>query len=338
MADPDGVSPNASPRDPFAEGPLGAIDVEPALKRALGGWLDWLAYEKRASAHTLDGYARDIAGFLAFLTEHFGFTPGLKELEGLAAVDFRAWLARQSHVGNSRTTIARHASTLRTLYKYLERQGIVSNAAIHALRTPKVPKSLPKALTIEDALEAVELADELADEPWIGKRDRALLKLLYGCGLRLSEALNLDVRDVPQSDTPGTATMVITGKGSKQRVVPVLDVVKRDIEAYVKASPFPMTPQSPLFLGERGARLNPGVAQAMVRKVRAMLNLPDTVTPHALRHSFATHLLAGGGDLRTIQELLGHASLSTTQRYTDVDSARLQAVHGLTHPRAKRRK
>ena len=333
MAEPRGLIPNAFERDPFEDGPLSPIAAEPALKRALSGWLGWLAYEKRASPHTLDNYARDVAEFLTFLSGYFGFTPGLKELESLTAMDFRAWLARQSQDGKRRTTIARHASTLRTLYKYLEREGIVSNTAIHAVRTPKVPKSLPKALTIEDALEAVELAYELADEPWIGKRDRALLKLLYGCGLRLSEALNLDVKDLPQGDT-----MVVTGKGAKQRIVPVLPVVKRDIEAYVKASPYPMTPQSPLFLGARGARLNPGVAQAMVRKVRALLGLPDSVTPHALRHSFATHLLAGGGDLRTIQELLGHASLSTTQRYTDVDATRLQAVHSLTHPRAKRRK
>lgn len=333
MADSGRLTPKTLQSGTFEQSPLGAIEAEPALKRALKGWLEWLAYEKRASPHTLDGYARDVAGFLTFLTGHFGFIPGLKELNGLGAVDFRAWLARQSNAGNSRTTVARHASTLRTLYKYLEREGIASNAAIHTLRTPKVPKSVPKALTVEDALEAVELADELADEPWIGKRDRALLKLLYGSGLRLSEALNLDVRDLPQGDT-----LVVTGKGAKQRVVPMLDVVKRDIEAYVQASPFPMTPQSPLFLGARGGRLNPGVAQAMVRRVRAMLNLPDSVTPHALRHSFATHLLAGGGDLRTIQELLGHASLSTTQRYTDVDSARLLAVHGLSHPRAKRQK
>lgn len=319
--------------DPFNQGPLSTVEVEPALKRALSGWLDWLAFEKRASPHTLENYARDVAQFLGFLTQHFGYKPGLRELEGLGATEFRAWLARQSNLGQGRATIARHASTLRSLYRHLERAGVLSNAAIHVLRTPKLPKSLPKALTVEDALLAVEVADELADEPWIGKRDRALLKLLYGCGLRLSEALNLDVRDIPDGDT-----MVITGKGSKQRVVPVLDVVKRDIQTYVQASPFPMTPQSPLFLGARGGRLNPGVAQAMVRRVRAMLNLPATVTPHALRHSFATHLLAGGGDLRTIQELLGHASLSTTQRYTDVDSARLQAVHGLAHPRAKRRK
>lgn len=333
MVQPGKLTSQSRKQDPFEQGPLGIIAAEPALKRALLNWLEWLAYEKRASPHTLDGYARDVAGFLSFLGEHLGFTPGLKELQGLGAVDFRAWLARQSNAGNSRTTIARHVSTLRTFFKYLEREGIASNAAIQTLRTPKVPKSLPKALTVEDALEAVELADELADEPWIGKRDRALLKLLYGSGLRLSEALNLDVRDLPQGDT-----LVITGKGSKQRVVPILDVVKRDIETYVKASPFPMSPQSPLFLGARGGRLNPAIAQAVVRRVRAMLNLPDTVTPHALRHSFATHLLAGGGDLRTIQELLGHASLSTTQRYTDVDSSRLLAIHSLTHPRAKRQK
>jgi len=333
MAKPSTLNTTNDARDPFA-----AVELEPALKQALNGWIEWLTYEKRASAHTLDGYARDVVGFLTFLTEHLGFHPGIQELERLTALDFRAWLARQSTTGNGRTTIARHASTLRTLYKYLEREGIAANAAIHALRTPKVPKSIPKALTIEDALMAVEVADELAMEPWIGKRDKALLKLLYGCGLRLSEALDLDVKDVPASDTPGGDTMVITGKGNKQRVVPVLPVVKRDIDAYVKSSPYPMTPQSPLFLGARGGRLNPGVAQAMVRQVRTLLGLPDTVTPHALRHSFATHLLSGGGDLRTIQELLGHASLSTTQRYTDVDTARLQAVHGLTHPRAKRRK
>ena len=331
------AKPGSINADPFENGPLSLVEAEPALRRALTGWLGWLAYEKRASPHTLDNYARDVAKFLGFLTEHFGFTPGLKELEGLTTADFRSWLARQSADGKSRTTIARHASTLRTLYKYMERQGIATNTAIHTVCTPKVPKSLPKALSIEDALVAVEVADELAEDPWIGKRDRALLKLLYGCGLRLSEALNLDVKDLPTGHMSGD-TVAITGKGGKQRIVPVLDAVKRDVEIYVKASPFPMTPQSPLFLGARGGRLNPGVAQAMVRKVRALLGLPDTVTPHALRHSFATHLLAGGGDLRTIQELLGHASLSTTQRYTDVDAARLQAVHGQSHPRAKRRK
>ncbi|HEY9080327.1 tyrosine recombinase XerC [Magnetovibrio sp.] len=317
---------------PTLPGALELIPAEPALKRALSEWLDWLKHEKRSSPHTLDNYSRDIAAFLTFFSEHLGFAPGVRDLADLRAVDFRGWLARLGQDGKSRATIARRFSTLRTLYKYLERQGVLSNAAIHAVRTPKLPKSLPKALSVEEALEMVELADVLATEHWVGKRDRALLMLLYGCGLRIAEALDLDVKDVPEGDT-----MVVTGKGNKQRVVPVLPKVRAAISAYMKASPYPMTPNSPLFLGVRGKRLQAGVAQAMVRDMRAYLGLPDSATPHALRHSFATHLLAGGGDLRTIQELLGHASLSTTQRYTDVDAARLQAVYSHTHPRAKRK-
>jgi len=311
--------------------PLAECAAEPALKHALAEWLDWLQHEKRSSPHTLSNYARDVAAFLNFLSEHLGFTPGLRELEGLNAVDFRSWLAQMGAADKSRATIARRMSSLRTLYKHFERQGIVRNAAIHAVRTPKLAKSLPKALTYEDALELVELAEDLAIEPWVGKRDKALLMLLYGCGLRIGEALGLDIRDVPDSDV-----MIITGKGNKQRVVPVLPRVAEALKVYIKASPYPMTPDSPLFLGVRGKRLQAGVAQAMVREVRGYLGLSETATPHALRHSFATHLLAGGGDLRTIQELLGHASLSTTQRYTDVDAARLQAVYSHAHPRAKR--
>ena len=313
--------------------PLEHSAGEPALKTALADWLDWLKHEKRCSNHTLSNYARDTAAFLAFLNEHLGFTPGLKELDRLNAADFRAWLAQLGAQGKSRATIARRMSTLRTLFKHLERQGVIANTAVHAVRTPKLPKSLPKALSFEDALELLDMAEDLADEPWVGKRDRALLVLLYGCGLRISEALGLDVQDIPDGDV-----MVITGKGHKQRVVPVLPQATSALATYIKASPFPMTPDSPLFLGVRGKRLQAGVAQAMVREARSYLSLPESATPHALRHSFATHLLAGGGDLRTIQELLGHASLSTTQRYTDVDAARLQAVYAGAHPRARKRK
>lgn len=319
--------------DPFEHGPLAAVPVEPALKRALGDWLAWLAYEKRASKHTIDAYSRDVADFLSFLSEHLGFMPGVRELEQLGTLDFRSYLARLAGSDKSRTTIARRMSTLRTLYKHMERQGTLSNAAIHAVRTPKTPKSLPKALTMQDALELVELVDQLADEPWIGRRDRALLMVLYGAGLRIAEALSLNVGDIPDGDT-----MTVTGKGDKQRVVPLLAEVKGDIRAYIKSCPHPMPPTGPLFLGARGGRLNAGVAQAMVRKARTFLGLPESATPHALRHSFATHLLAGGGDLRTIQELLGHASLSTTQRYTEVDAAHLRAAYQGAHPRAKRRK
>ncbi len=315
--------------------PLEDIPAAPDVLRALSGWLDWLSHEKRYSPHTLNNYTRDCAKFLMFLSEHKGRAPDLAMLDGLRALDFRSWLARLGEAGKSRTTMARQFSSLRTLYKFLEREGLVSNAAVHAVRTPKLPKSVPKALTMEDALEMVETVSQLSDEPWAGKRDEALLKLLYGCGLRIGEALNLNVADIPDSET---MTMTITGKGNKQRVVPVLPAVKAAIEAYVKASPYPMTKDSPLFLGVRGGRLNPGTAEAQVRKIRALMGLPDSVTPHALRHSFATHLLSGGGDLRTIQELMGHETLSTTQRYTDVDAQRLHAVYSTAHPRAKRRR
>ena len=320
-------------KKPALPGALEQISGEPALKRALSEWIDWLKHEKRSSPHTLDNYSRDIAAFLTFFTEHLGFPPGIGDLAQLRAVDFRSWLARLGQDGKSRATIARRFSTLRTFYKYLERQGVLTNAAVHAVRTPKLPKSLPKALSVEDALEAVEMAADLADEPWVGKRNRALMMLLYGCGLRIAEALDLNVKDIPEGDV-----IVVTGKGNKQRVVPMLPQVAKAIATYVKMCPYPMTPTSPLFLGVRGKRLQAGVAQAMVREVRGYLGLPASATPHALRHSFATHLLAGGGDLRTIQELLGHASLSTTQRYTDVDATRLQAVYSHTHPRAKRKK
>lgn len=313
-------------------GPLAAVQAEPALKHVLGQWYAWLAHEKRVAKHTLDGYSRDVVQFLGFLKEHFGYTPGLKDLESLTTLDFRSYLAQMAGAEKSRHTIARHMSTLRTLFKYMQREGILTNAAILAVRTPKVPKSLPKALTIEDALTIVECADQLSDEPWIGKRDRALMMLLYGAGLRIAEALDLNVGDIPDGDV-----LTVTGKGNKQRVVPILIEVKTALNDYVKSSPYPMTSTSPLFLGARGGRLNAGIAQKMVRQARVLLGLPDSVTPHALRHSFATHLLAGGGDLRTIQELLGHASLSTTQRYTEVDAARLQNIYQGAHPRAKRR-
>ena len=314
-------------------GPLAAVQAEPALKDALAKWQAWLAHEKRVAAHTLDGYGRDVFHFLGFLKEHLGYTPGLKDLESLSTLDFRSYLAQMASTNKSRSTIARHMSTLRTLFKYFEHEGILTNAAILTVRTPKVPKSLPKALTIEDALAVVDCADQLSDEPWIGKRDQALLMLLYGAGLRIAEALALNVEDLPNDDV-----LTVTGKGNKQRIVPLLVEVKTALQDYVKSSPYPMTPTSPLFLGLRGGRLNAAIVQKMVRQVRTLLGLPDSATPHALRHSFATHLLAGGGDLRTIQELLGHVSLSTTQRYTEVDAARLQNVYRSAHPRAKRRK
>ena len=309
----------------------GGQDVQDAIAE----WGRWLENERRASANTTDAYRRDLATFFAFLSDHLGGEPTLEALQSLAPADFRSYLARRNTKGLARTSIARGLSTVRNFFRFLDRNGLVHNPAIDTLRTPKTPSSIPKALTPGDALAAVKMASELQDEPWLAKRDMAIMLLLYGCGLRIGEALDLNVSDVGP-DLSKDGTLRVIGKGNKQRVVPVLPIVAEAISAYRAACPHGLSDDDPLFVGSRGGRLNPGVVQRQVRKIRAMLGLGDTATPHALRHSFATHLLANGGDLRTIQELLGHASLSTTQRYTAVDEAKLRAVYDDAHPRAKR--
>jgi len=310
----------------------GPLSAEPGVLSAIDNWRDWLIHERRCSGHTLDGYNRDLGFFLTFLNNHLGFPPGLGDLEKLKTSDFRSFLARRTADGLSRASMARGLSTVRNFFRFLERRNLARNGAIGGIRTPKTPKSIPKALTQEDALEAVAAIDEISQEPWIGKRDVALMTLLYGCGLRISEALELS-----RHEAPSGTTIMITGKGNKQRLVPLLPAVIKAIEDYIEACPYPLSPDGPLFIGARGKRLNAGVFQKQVRNLRHYLGLPETATPHALRHSFATHLLSGGGDLRTIQELLGHASLSTTQRYTEVDNARLSAVYSQAHPRARQR-
>lgn len=305
--------------------------AEPAVVSAIEDWRAWLAHERRASPHTLDAYSRDLSGFLGFMAEHLGFPPGLSDLETLGALDFRSWLARRATSGLSRSSTARAMSTLRGFFRHLEKHGLAHNPAVAAVRTPKIPKSVPKALGVAEALETVEAVADLSATPWIAKRDVAVLTLLYGGGLRIGEALALNRGQAPSGDS-----MVVTGKGNKQRLVPVLPVVKDAIDDYLAACPYGLGDDDPLFVGARGKRLAAGVVQKQMRNVRHLLGLPETATPHALRHSFATHLLAGGGDLRTIQELLGHASLSSTQRYTEVDSARLTAVYRAAHPRARR--
>ncbi len=301
----------------------------PDLLPALDAWRTWLAAERRMSPHSIDGYSRDIASFLEFLREHLGECAGVAALAALGVPDFRAWLTSRADSGLSRTSTARALSAVRNLFRYLERTGRAVNPALASVRTPRTGRGIPKALSETDAVDLLRRAAEVAPQPWIGARDVAVLTLLYGCGLRIDEALGLDQRDVPDGDV-----MVITGKGGKQRVVPVLPVVADAMRVYRKACPFPDEADRPLFYGARGGRLNAGVVQRAMRTLRADLGLPESVTPHALRHSFATHLLAGGGDLRTIQELLGHASLSTTQRYTEVDTARLTEVYDRSHPRA----
>jgi len=301
------------------------------LAAAVAAWIDWIRDERRLAANTVEAYRHDLAGLLAFLARHLGGPPDLPALAGLVPADLRAWLAMRSTRGYERTSNARALATARGFFRFLERRRLAPAAAAHAVRTPRAKRPLPRPLSVGDAVDAVARIADLSDERWIGLRDRALLILLYGCGLRISEALALN-----RGVTPLGETLQVTGKGGKQRLVPVLPLVRDAIAAYLAACPLDPGPSGPLFLGARGGRLDPAVAQKQVRRLRALLQLPETATPHALRHSFATHLLAGGGDLRSIQELLGHASLSTTQRYTEVDAARLLAIHRTTHPRARR--
>jgi integrase/recombinase XerC len=304
--------------------------VAPNLAKAVSHWQDWLSGEKRASKHTVDGYGRDLAAFCTFLIGHLGGEADLAALMALGPADIRAFLAARQQDGLSRSSMARQMSTLRGFFHFLDSHDYGHNPAIGAVKAPRPPKSVPKALSADAAMETLDQAALLQDEPWLAARDVALFTLLYGCGLRLGEALAMTGRDQPKSDA-----MVITGKGRKQRLVPVLPLVRQAIADYVGQCPFAIGADDPLFVGARGKVLNPGVVQRQMRKMRPLLGLPDSATPHALRHSFATHLLAGGGDLRTIQELLGHATLSTTQRYTKVDAERLTRAYRDAHPRAR---
>ncbi len=310
------------------------VPAQPDLAAALADWRTWLEHERRASPHTLLAYQRDLLQFLNFLAEHRGQPASLKDLSALAAADFRAWLAARAGDGLERSSTARALSSLRGFFRWLTKQGLAENAALTSLRTPKPARSVPKALTAAEAGEVIDSIAELSDDDWTGKRDTAVLLLLYGCGLRIGEALALTRGEAPK---PGQDGLLVTGKGNKQRMVPLLPVVVAAIGDYLAACPYRRDPGAPLFLGKRGGALGPRQIQQKMRALRGLLGLPESATPHALRHSFATHLLAGGGDLRAIQELLGHASLSTTQRYPEVVVAGLLDVYDRAHPRAKSR-
>lgn len=322
---------------PTANGALAALlaATAPDLAQALEAWARWLGDERRIAANTLKGYARDLTAFFLFLAEREGCPPGLSVLDALRPSDIRAFLAKRQADGLSRPSMARALSSLRGLFRWLDRESLVTNAAIGAVGSPKVPKSVPRALSAEEARETVASIDVFAAEPWIARRDVAVFLLLYGAGLRIGEALGLNRADVPERGARNPMLRV-TGKGNKQRVVPLLPIVADALHAHLGGGPFAGGPHSPLFVGVRGKRLDPSIIQGRMVSIRALLGLNEKATPHALRHSFATHLLGQGGDLRTIQELLGHASLSTTQRYTDVDAERLGAVHAAAHPRARR--
>jgi integrase/recombinase XerC len=291
-----------------------AAETAGDVAAAVAAWRQWLVSERRLAANTLEAYQRDVGFFLTFLAD----------------ADFRAFLADRAGRGLGGRSQARAVASLRSFFGFLDRRGLVNNSALRSLRTPKAAPSLPRPLAEADALAAVDQA-AAADAPlWIAKRDAAVLLLLYGAGLRIGEALALNRAHAPQGEV-----LRVIGKGSKERLVPVLPVVREAIADYLRHCPYPLSAGDPLFVGAQGGRLDPGVVQRQVRKLRARLGLPETATPHAFRHSFATHLLARGGDLRTIQELLGHASLSTTQRYTEVDAGKLIAAHRQAHPRAR---
>jgi len=300
------------------------------LRAAIADWYAWLAHERRYSPHTLAAYGRDLAAFLSFLMDHLDRVPSLADLEALAPRDFRAHLVRVSNrLGTA--SRARLLAVLRNFFRFLARRGLAHNASVAALRMPKMPQHVPKALDAEDALAVLNSMSTITHSSWLGVRDAAIVALMYGCGLRIAEVLGLTRAEAPTK--PGMLT--VTGKGDKERMVPVLPAVAERVCEYLAACPRRLVPSGPLFVSQWDMPLTTRTVQRRIVKVRALLGLPETATPHALRHSFATHLLNAGGDLRAIQELLGHASLSTTQRYTTVDAERILAVYEAAHPRAR---
>ncbi len=303
--------------------------ISPAAADALRVWLDTRQAIGDGSPHTRDAYARDVGHFLSFMTTHYGEQQGLGALSKIGLTDMRAWMAHARGQNISSRTLARKLSAVKSFYSWLSTREGFDPSAVLATRAPKFQKKLPRPLAPEAAQKVLDTVEVQSAEPWISARDQAVVTLLYGCGLRISEALSLNGDAHPMGDS-----LRVIGKGQKERMVPILPVVKDAIAQYVQLCPYMIGAKTPLFYGQRGGRLNPRMVQKVIEKTRLQLGLPATATPHAMRHSFATHLLSAGGDLRAIQELLGHASLSTTQAYTAVDTARLMEIYERAHPRA----
>ncbi len=304
--------------------------ISPACRDALADWLEKQSALSGAADATIQAYSGDLRDFLAFMTEHHGAPQGLGALARIDVSDMRAWMARTRTGGVGPRSLARKLSAVKSFYRWLsEREGFEPTAVLSA-RAPKYTRKLPRPLSEDAALDVMETVGLQSQTPWVAARDTAVVTLLYGCGLRISEALGLEGQDVPLP-----ATLRIVGKGGKERVVPVIEPARDAVQRYVGMCPYDMQPGLPVFRGVRGGALSPRIIRGVMAQVRAQLGLPATATPHALRHSFATHLLTAGGDLRAIQELLGHASLSTTQAYTSVDTARLMQVYDAAHPRAR---
>ena len=308
----------------------GELPLADDARRAAEAWLVHLAHERGAAVNTLSAYERDLRQFLGWLRGELGHAPCLADLARLDAKRFRAFMAARRRAGAQSRSLARTMSALRVFFRWLEAQEITRNRSLLQVAMPKVPHGIPTPLTVEKAA-AVMDGGAGAELDWVMARDAAVLLLLYGSGLRISEALGLLRKDAPLD---GRDVLRITGKGGKERLVPVLPVTQAAVARYLALCPYPLAADGPLFLGAKGGQLSPRIIQLLMERMREGLGLPETATPHALRHSFATHLLSAGADLRQIQELLGHASLSTTQVYTEVDRTRLLAVYDKAHPRA----
>lgn len=305
------------------------FNADEELKSTIAKWQNWLAKERLYSAHTLDGYSRDLAIFLAKISPQK--ENSLQSLAALEVRDFRSFLSNRAAQYINKNSMGRELSAIKNFFKWLDVNEIIKNPAISVINSPRKPKVLPKAVDETDAFDILDETTKVQKDAWQGLRDKAILTLLYGCGLRISEALALNIGDInAQSEF-----LRIKGKGNKERIVPLLPIVWENICAYLKQAPYNQQEGEPLFLGARGERLSPRIVQRQVQKLRVRLGLADNLTPHALRHSFATQLLAAGVDLRSIQELLGHSSLITTQRYTDVQTETLQREYHKAHPLEK---
>ncbi len=302
--------------------------VSPALRDAVQTWLDTRRALKGVSDNTVEAYARDVHNFLGFFASYKGGETGVTALKTLTITDVRAWLASLRSEGLASRSIARKLSATKSFFRWLgEREGFEATALLNA-RAPKFQAKLPRPLAPDAARDVIKTVELQSTTPWVGARDTAVITLLYGCGLRISEALGLQMHDAPLPDV-----LRITGKGGRERIVPVLDAAKDAVTAYLKICPYAGL-EGPLFRGVRGGALSPRIVQKVMQNTRLQLGLPASATPHAMRHSFATHLLTAGGDLRAIQELLGHASLSTTQAYTAVDAQHLMDVYEKSHPKS----
>lgn len=296
------------------------------MKELIKNWQDFLKLEKNFSSHTVSAYIIDLNYFLKFISNYHSSSVSLDLIEKLSLQDFRAWLMNRKRNNFAFSSTTRAVAVVKSFFKYLIRFHNLTNKAIFNLKSPKIPSSLPKSLNEKQVLLAIDTSTNDANEAWISLRDQALLYLLYGCGLRISEALSLKVKDLSKD------FLIVKGKGNKERKVPIIDTITKQIEAYLEICPFILKESDLIFIGKQGKPLNPGVFQRQIRYLRNKLNLPETVTPHAFRHSFATHILTNGGDLKSIQELLGHQDLTTTQKYTKIEAKHLLDVYNKSHP------